>query len=338
MKNKRYWPQVEILYALGILLVLIGHSHSSDWSTFEGTILDYVIGFIYTFHMPLFFFIAGFLLQNSEGPAQQGYGRWVRGKAMRLLVPYLVWTFAGLLPKYYLEHRSFAGMTPQFLLRAIFVPRENIWGHFWFLPVIFLCYVLFGAVCRVMCRQRKPAAAAASAVLSIGLYMIPWESELLGFADLKRFALYFALGMLLRAFCPDNLNSRGKTGQTLARAAIAAGLTAVAVCLWRSGAKSPLLSPAITILMLAACWLAATLIPSNKATAWLSGHNFTVYLFSWFFQAAMMLVCDRLHFLWITTFFCMFTVGLAGPILLSFVLDKIPLRKNRFFCLVFGMR
>lgn len=67
-KKARRWNEVDFLYTIGIVLVLIGHSHSSDWSQFENTVLLNVIRFIYTFHMPLFFFIAGFLFQNS--------GRW----------------------------------------------------------------------------------------------------------------------------------------------------------------------------------------------------------------------------------------------------------------------
>ena len=48
--------EIDVLYFLGIFLVLIGHSHSSDWSQFEKTILERIINFIYMFHMPLFFF------------------------------------------------------------------------------------------------------------------------------------------------------------------------------------------------------------------------------------------------------------------------------------------
>lgn len=32
--SKRY-PKIDILYTIGILQVLFGHSHSSDWSTLK---------------------------------------------------------------------------------------------------------------------------------------------------------------------------------------------------------------------------------------------------------------------------------------------------------------
>ena len=71
--SKKHWNEIDGLYALGILLVLMGHSHSSDWSRFQNTPLVSIIKFIYTFHMAMFIFIAGFLFQNSQSLATIGY-------------------------------------------------------------------------------------------------------------------------------------------------------------------------------------------------------------------------------------------------------------------------
>lgn len=72
MSQKRYY-EVDILYAIGTFLVVLGHSHSSNWENFQGTILVKIIDVIYTFHMPLFFFIAGFLFWNSNKLFKIGY-------------------------------------------------------------------------------------------------------------------------------------------------------------------------------------------------------------------------------------------------------------------------
>ena len=42
---KRYY-EIDILYAIGTLLVVLGHSHSSDWTKFQGTILVGIINVI----------------------------------------------------------------------------------------------------------------------------------------------------------------------------------------------------------------------------------------------------------------------------------------------------
>ena len=55
MAESKRWKEIDALYTMGIILVLIGHSHSSDWSAIQGTAWEKGIYFIYTFHMPLFY-------------------------------------------------------------------------------------------------------------------------------------------------------------------------------------------------------------------------------------------------------------------------------------------
>ena len=61
MTESKKIPQINGMYFLGTLLVILGHSHTSDWSAFSGTFFESLIVFIYHFHMPAFFFVAGFL-------------------------------------------------------------------------------------------------------------------------------------------------------------------------------------------------------------------------------------------------------------------------------------
>ena len=134
--------RIDALYTIGIFLVLIGHSHPSDWSLFENTLYVDVIAFIYTFHMALFFFIAGYLLENSESINKIRNKKWIMDKAIRLLTPYIVLSVIALFPKYYFEFHLIPNM--QVVLLAILKPRVGVWGHFWFIPVLFMCYALFG--------------------------------------------------------------------------------------------------------------------------------------------------------------------------------------------------
>lgn len=59
--SKRNLGFINYAYAIGAILVVLGHSTptgSSDMPLF----IDNIRTFIYCFHMPLFFFIAGFIL------------------------------------------------------------------------------------------------------------------------------------------------------------------------------------------------------------------------------------------------------------------------------------
>lgn len=71
--KKKHYTEIDHLYTIGVVLVILGHSHSSDWDTFSGTILETALEFLYTFHMPLFFVIAGFLFASSSRIDQEGY-------------------------------------------------------------------------------------------------------------------------------------------------------------------------------------------------------------------------------------------------------------------------
>ena len=70
--------QIDVLKAFGIILVIIGHTASP------------LNGWIYTFHMPLFFFISGFL---RFGGTRKSWGKFLLGKAGSSLLPYLLFWF-----------------------------------------------------------------------------------------------------------------------------------------------------------------------------------------------------------------------------------------------------
>ncbi len=135
---------ITVLYGLAVLLVLFGHSHPlhADYPQW----LEEVIGFIYVFHMPLFFFILGVLIAyTAEG---RDIGKWWGKKAYGLIAPYLVLTLFAWLPKCILGAYMNDNMeiSVHNLVRIILIPREGIWGHFWFIPV----YLVLALVCAIL--------------------------------------------------------------------------------------------------------------------------------------------------------------------------------------------
>ncbi|WP_437228711.1 acyltransferase family protein [Planctomicrobium sp. SH661] len=82
----------------GIFLVALGHSKGvlpqREAELFE-TVPAYaaflcVIGWIYSFHMPLFMFLSGWNYQEFSKRKQRSYRELVIDKSLRLLVPYFV--------------------------------------------------------------------------------------------------------------------------------------------------------------------------------------------------------------------------------------------------------
>lgn len=141
MKNRRELDFINILYGLVTVLVVFGHSRPlhieyASW-------MKIVIEFIYLFHMPLFFFIAGILVAYT-GENRDVISWWIK-KAKKLLLPYFVLTLLAWGPKMLLGQYMNDNMEMSLFnaVRIILIPRENIWGHFWFIPVYLL--VVFAA-------------------------------------------------------------------------------------------------------------------------------------------------------------------------------------------------
>ena len=332
-EKSRRWNEIDILYTIGIVLVLIGHSHSSDWSQFENTVLVSVIRFIYTFHMPLFFFISGFLFQNSGRLEIDGLGKWVKDKSVRLLAPYFFWSLIALVPKYYLENRSMAGLGNAVVDLAI-NPRAGVWGHFWFLPVLFMTYAIFGTGKTLM--KNEKCFVYGGLAVSVIYYLLPVTTGILGLADLRSSLVFFAVGMIVNR--SRTVLEKISGGGYCWKLSCCVLLTFVCIRLTNLSYWNRMIGLLAALMMIAVCWLAATMIRGGKLTVWVSGHNFTLYIFSWFFQAAMMAVCGRMNIGWILTFFLMFLAGVIGPAIVLFIYERTKFLQLQTIKLILGIR
>lgn len=309
--SKRY-PKIDVLYTLGILLVLFGHSHSSDWNTFEGTILQSAIEFVYTFHMPLFFFIAGYLFINSKSIERIGYGKWIKEKSIKLLTPYFILSIVALIPKYYVEYHAFVKI--DYIIKTIFNPRAGVWGHFWFIPVLLLCYAMFGVWKVFVTETNKYLMIFIVTVLSIIGYFIPVSIQWLGIKDLLNSCIFFCVGMIVKTL---DLKKRRVP------AVIKFGIgIIISITIFQNVPKNKSSLLIIALIMIYSCWQLAGKIGKSKFALWSSMHNFTIYIYSWPFQAIMMAICDKIQMKWYVTSFLMFVIGLFGPICLIYIYMK----------------
>lgn len=133
MDRRLAW--LDIAKGMGIVLVVYGHAFRGlvtigleRLASPLGTV-DYAI---YSFHMPLFFFISGLLARHSF---DKGAMRYWSAKLRYLVYPYLLWSLLqggmqmGFAPVAN-HHVSFAE-----LLRVLWSPLQQ----FWFLYVLFWC-------------------------------------------------------------------------------------------------------------------------------------------------------------------------------------------------------
>lgn len=146
---------VDICKGLGIICVVLGHS-------IDGTALQ---RFIYTFHMPLFFFLSGFLHR-----AQPSYGVYAKRKAIHLLLPYVAFMLL-LCPLAYisaLHHpEKWGALTKTFLWGG--GQMEGRYGVLWFFTCLYITQQIANYL---LVRFRQGVMITAGLVSLTGAYLV----------------------------------------------------------------------------------------------------------------------------------------------------------------------
>lgn len=125
---------IDYAKCLGILLVIFGHSYSSPLTSW-----------LYTFHMPLFFFLSGLTFKVSGS-----FKDFTKRKAKGLLVPYLGYSVIRLawLSLLAIAQHNIA-VIPKYLLGIFICTRETDYSiGLWFLPLLFAAEMLLYPVFR----------------------------------------------------------------------------------------------------------------------------------------------------------------------------------------------
>jgi len=121
-------PQLDQVRGLAAILVVIGHS----LTLLPAYQSNFFFRFIYSFHMPLFFFISGYLLSVKKFT---GFFTFFKTQLVRLFFPYLLWHFL------YIQLNSGIIESSQLyklLQTAILHPSAP-----WFLHVLFFTSLMF---------------------------------------------------------------------------------------------------------------------------------------------------------------------------------------------------
>jgi len=173
----------DLAKGVAILLVVVGHFDPMDAPPWWREFVD----FIYLFHLPPFFLVAG-MLSNRSRP----YPLELRRKASRLLVPYL--SIAVLFLAIKLVSGSFAHLefpvTPRSVAALLWDPLHSYVPLLWFLYSMFFAFALHPLLHRVLRSDW------AVLVLSYGLFL--WVgSDRMGLTVVFTQFAYFALGICL---------------------------------------------------------------------------------------------------------------------------------------------
>ena len=196
---KQKIAEISFLHVFAILLVVIGHSFFQT----ESLIVDW----IYQFHVPLFFFVSGYLFNVSvQGRKLQPYV-FLRRKAVRLLLPYFTLSTLLFVPKVLLSQfmvRPIQANWSEYVLMLIY-PYRNVNGSYWFLPTLFLLFVFaviaFSLSQRLQHRAPHTVACLLLFLLALANIVFPFSHDtLFNVVGAIHYAFYFALGCFVSSF------------------------------------------------------------------------------------------------------------------------------------------
>lgn len=207
-KDNDWSQKITNIRALAIVIVVLGHSiilYSTKWTLYATTVtspfLDWVKAVIDLVQMPLFFSLSGFLFLHSHAK-KRGFLNLVKSKAIRLLLPYFIVGFAYMVPiKLAVGYPGYRNKTFVDILFSFL--KVNDVGHLWFLPALFLIFLISEVLLTIighMTRNNK----ASAMIYFIAAVMLYFEGYRIGFGygpllSAFHYLLWFALGYLISA-------------------------------------------------------------------------------------------------------------------------------------------
>lgn len=135
----------DLMKGFAIILVVLGHCiQEGSGASFSAQSLyfqDRLYQFLYSFHMPLFMMISGYLSWGSMQRAVSGKDRMelLKRRAKALLTPVFFWTGAEYIRNFILHPAEEAARGPVRIIAAYFYSALN---NLWFLWAVFWCFLI----------------------------------------------------------------------------------------------------------------------------------------------------------------------------------------------------
>lgn len=198
--RKPYFPEITAARGAGIILVVLGHALKQTGET--NSFFELLLSVIYSFHMPLFFVLSGFVSVKILSLATYRERLlYIRQRAVRLLIPYFVIGLFYMPLKFYLS--SYAVKAYDFSSMWKLFLGENPNVSLWFLYTLFWCSV----ICALLLNHRTlTLLLSAGFLLAAAVYF--WSPEL----RIPQYLFFFLLGIFLREhydICKSYLEKHG---------------------------------------------------------------------------------------------------------------------------------
>jgi fucose 4-O-acetylase-like acetyltransferase len=183
---------IDYAKGLGIILVVYAHLLSSGFHA-RLSISEHFFflsdSTVYSFHMPLFFFLAGLFARQSL--VKRGVWTFLVNKLRFIAYPYLVWSVLQGTVELLFSKQSHRGISISDLLTIPYLPL----AQFWFLYAIFLMYAVYALLSRL-----GKFASVTLLLFSWVLFFYPISSDVMALHGFSTGFLFFILGLFIKEY------------------------------------------------------------------------------------------------------------------------------------------
>ena len=327
--NKINW--LLILQAWAMLWVVIGHSFLGKPG--EGPVWENVLfNFAYSFHMPLFMLVSGWLFfftRLAVGDPEGGGRFWpylaiLKDKATRLLLPGLIFSLVALALKVAFpgEISRQVGLSFPDIAHSYLYPNDNPMRELWFIVTLFWFFVLTPLWRWTLKQEWKMWI---TLVFLIPLHFWHPETDFLCIRRVFNFAVYFYLGLVI---CKANLVAKVLSKYVWIT-------LFVGMLLYELGKYSISLVTTIGGITIS---FALALITDRFIPKLFSGfryYTYQIFLMGIFAQMFVKILYKHLAMPYVLAYLICFLAGLYVPVLVSKVIEKI---NWRFLSLCVGLK
>ncbi|MDE3011855.1 MAG: acyltransferase [Pseudomonadota bacterium] len=197
-------PWIDTAKGIGICLVVYGHVARAIMASGIASgdpVLTSIDAMIYSFHMPLFFFLAGFLFPATL--ERHGVKGTLARKFDTVAYPYVVWSIVQGSLEVLLSKWTNGHTTVTEVLQLFLAPR----AQFWFLFALFMIELVATPLYRLTSRRWYPLLALIAFPGAAGLF----DANVLGTPHLwyvQKYFFLFACGSIVKGFEPRLFSSR----------------------------------------------------------------------------------------------------------------------------------
>lgn len=181
-------------YAKGIGIILVVYAHLLSSAFNAGIAIPHKFfllsdSAVYSFHMPLFFFLSGLFV--SESYEKRGMWPFCKNKIILLAYPYLVWSLLQGTVELFFSSQSHRGMSLDDIITIPYIPL----AQFWFLYALLLMYIIFA----VLSKSGRSAPILLAVTASILLF-VPIPTEVIALLGFSTGFIFFVFGFLITRY------------------------------------------------------------------------------------------------------------------------------------------